>query len=272
MIGLKSLPENYQAWNERWGAPYGRPESRELSIRQRFASDDPASLGPFAFQVCNHTRVFEYPWAYFVAGLEPGMRVLEVGGGLSGLQYALAQEGLDVINIDPEAKVTERTWSGFPTAAVPLNLDNHEQLNKVFGTSVRLVPEKVQESGLPAESFDRAFCLSVIEHVSQDEAKAMIAAVRELLKPGGLLVLTIDLFLDVKPFGVLDTNVWGTNIDVSALVTDSGLEMIAGDPTELHGFPEFDFDKVVERMPEYFMGYFSALSQALVLRKPTSAG
>jgi SAM-dependent methyltransferase len=257
-------------WNERWGAPYGHVSARELSIKQRFASDDPGAFGPFAFQVCNHTRVFEYPWAYFAAELKPGMQTLDVGGGLGGLQYALAQEGVDVTNVDPEAKVTERTWSGFPSAAVPLTLDNHEQLNKVFGTAVRLVPEKVQESGLEPGTFDRAFCLSVIEHVSQDEARDMVAAVRNLLKPGGLLLLTIDLFLDVKPFGVLDTNVWGTNIDVHALVRESGMEMVEGDPTELHGFPEFDFDKVVARMPEYFMGYFSALSQALVLRKPVA--
>lgn len=270
MIGLKSLPQEYLDWNERWGAPYGRAEARELSIRQRFVSDDPGAFGPFAFQVCNHTRVFEYPWAYFTAEMKPGMRVLDVGGGLGGLQYVLAQEDLDVVNVDPEAKVTERTWSGFPSAAVPLNPENHAQLNKVFGTSVTLVPEKVQEAGLEAASFDRAFCLSVIEHVSQDEAKAMVRSVRDLLKPGGLLLLTIDLFLDVKPFGVLDTNVWGTNIDVRALVDASGMELVGGDPAELHGFPEFDLDKVVARMPEYFMGYFSALSQALVLRKPVA--
>ncbi|WP_433254729.1 SAM-dependent methyltransferase [Streptosporangium sp. CA-135522] len=272
MIGRRVLPEEQREWNERWGVPYGHL-TQELSIRQRLEDPDPARFGPFAYQRNNHTRLFEYPWAYFTAETKPGMRVLDVGGGLGGLQFVLSSEGCEVVNVDPEAREVEswadkRGWTGFPSVGVPLTEQNHKRLNEAFGTSSRLVTQRIQEADLPAGSFDRAFCLSVIEHVGQQEAREMLQAIHTLLAPGGLCLLTIDLFLDVKPFGVLDKNVWGTNVDVYELVSDLGFEVVAGDPRELLGFPEFDLDRVVGLLPELLMGYFSALSQAVALRKP----
>ena len=91
-----------------------------------------------------------------------------------------------------------------------------------------------------------------------------------MLRPGGRAVLTVDLFLDLKPFGVLDRNNWGINHNVAELVKNSGLTMIHGDPRELLGFPEFDYDRVVSLIPELHVGnFYPTVPQTLVLEKQT---
>ena len=72
---------------------------------------------------------FEYPWAYETLAPARGLSVLEVGGSLSGFQFALSRIGCDVVNIDP-ARETEAHW--------PLNPRTFSLLNRRFGTSVTL--------------------------------------------------------------------------------------------------------------------------------------
>jgi hypothetical protein len=266
MIGRKRLPQSHQDWNRRWNAPFGDAPT-ELSVTQRLAEPDREKFGPFAFQWNSTTRILEYPWAYHAAELEPGMRVLEVGGGLSGLQYVLDMEGCEVTNVDPSAAADDETWRAmpFPGYAWTLTPANHASLNQAFGTGVRLVADRLQDADLPVGGFDRVLCLSVLEHLDAAEGRSLLRRIGELLAPEGRCVLTIDLFLDLRPFGVRDRNVWGTNVDVSHLV--EGFELAEGDRRELYGFPEFDLDHVVARLPELFVGNYPALSQTLVLRK-----
>ncbi|MDQ7803497.1 class I SAM-dependent methyltransferase [Amycolatopsis sp. A133] len=269
MIGRQNLPEEYLTWNKVWSAPFGTHAVRELSMRERLAHPDPASLGMFAFQHPSLTRRFEYPWAFHTAAPAPGMRVVEIGGGLAGFQFVLADAGCEVTTVDPAAAEGPDQWSGSTyQVSWALTPESHQKLNTVFGTGVRLLAERLQDCALPDGTFDRIFCLSVLEHVPPAEARGMLERSAALLKPGGLLILTVDLFLDVIPFGVLKSNSWGTNLDVHELVTGLGLDLVAGDPRELLGFPEFDFDRVVRLIPELMMGTYPVLSQALALRKP----
>jgi hypothetical protein len=89
-----------------------------------------------------------------------------------------------------------------------------------------------------------------------------------LLRPGGRAVLTVDLFLDLPPFGVLERNTWGVNHDVAQLVKSSGLTLAEGDPRELLGCPEFDRERVVRLIPELFVSpAYPVMTQTLVLEK-----
>jgi len=274
VIGRKQLPAEFEAWNEQWGAPFGYAGNRSYKAGRgpyssiRKALKDPANpeFGPFGFQNNSYTRIYEYPWAFLTAKLEPGMRVLDVGGGISGFQYVAAKEGCEVVNVDPTARPDYNSWSdpGF----VDLTPAQHDALNKVFDTNVRLVADRLQDTDLEKGSFDRIFCLSVLEHVDPDEADAVLAAAAKLLKPGGQAVLTVDLFLDLKPFGVLDRNQWGINHNVANLVKNSGLELVHGDPRELLGFPEFDLDRVVSLIPELLLSQaYPVMTQTLVLQR-----
>jgi 2-polyprenyl-3-methyl-5-hydroxy-6-metoxy-1,4-benzoquinol methylase len=266
MIGRLPLPVEYLEWNERWGAPFGLPAAQHVSLRQRMV-EPRKEYGPFAYQIFSGTRTFEYPWAYYAAGTTPGMRVLEAGGGLSGLQFVFATEGCDVVNVDPYID----TDNGFATSmqAWSNTPESHQRLNDAFGTDVTLIRKRLQDAELAEGSFHRVLCLSVLEHLEPAEARDMVEHAVRLLAPGGLLVATIDLFFDLEPFGVLKRNSYGTNIDVAKLVDDLGVDLVHGDPRELYGFDCFDRERIVADVDElFFSPNYPVVTQTLILRKP----
>jgi 2-polyprenyl-3-methyl-5-hydroxy-6-metoxy-1,4-benzoquinol methylase len=269
MIGRKKLPQEYLDWNRTWGAPDGYPEVRAMPLSVRLKSADRQRMGPFAFQRQSRTRVFEYPWAYFTARPESGMRVLDVGGGLAGFQFVLNMEGCQVTNADPLALDDDNQWTSEDTAHLSLLMTeaNHELVNSTFGTKVKLVTKKLQHCDFEDGSFDRIFCLSVLEHLHATEARTVAEHMARVLAPGGTLLLTVDLFFDVQPLGSLTRNVWGGNLDIAALIDGLGLEMVVGEPRELLGFDEFDLDHVIKQFPELLTGQYPVVSQALALRK-----
>jgi SAM-dependent methyltransferase len=264
VIGRRALPDEFADFNVRWGVPYGLPAATGVGLGRRHISPRP-EFGPFAFQSHSGTRVFEYPWVFFAAQTAPGCRVLDVGGCVGGMQFVFALEGCRVVNVDP----FEEHSGGWPTTPWPVGQDLHDRLNETFGTDVELVPKRLQDAGLAEDSFDRVVCVSVIEHLDQTDAEDLAAFAGQLLVPGGLLVTTVDLFLDVKPFGVLSRNGFGTNLDVAAIVAASGLELVVGERRELFGFPEFDQDRLVAQLDELLVSpTYPVVSQALVLRRP----
>jgi SAM-dependent methyltransferase len=273
MIGRRDLPAEYLAWNDKYGAPFGYAGNRRYQAGQnpytqlRAALADPRGHdhGPFGFQLASYTRVYEYPWAYLSAGVQPGMSVIDIGGGTAGLQYVAAMDGARVTNIEAAARPGTNQWADEDFTA------RHALLNETFGTDVRLVASRVQDADLPAASFDRIFCLSVLEHVDAAEANEMMASAARLLRPGGLLLATVDLFLDLRPFGVLSHNRWGVNHDVAALIAHSGLGLDYGDRRELLGTAEFDRDRIVALLPELLISeMYPVMTQALILRKPAA--
>ena len=259
MLARRVLPASYLEWNQRWSAPHGSAWTRRLG-RRWWTSPIAASLvGPFAFQANNDTRRVEYPWAYDALALVPGLNVLEVGGGLSGFQFALSRCGCRVTNVDP-ADETAVHW--------PLDRRTLGLLNRRFGTSVMLKQCFVQEAGLTADAFDRAVSISVIEHIRREDIVVVLDHVRRALKPGGRFVLTIDLFLDLVPFTSETQNKFGTNISVEWLVRESGLALVHGEPRELYGFPDFEPDEILAQKDRYYVGQgWPTMVQTLVLAK-----
>ncbi|GAB2953732.1 class I SAM-dependent methyltransferase [Nonomuraea fastidiosa] len=255
MIGRSPLPQEYLEWNRTWGAPYGRGRSALVSLRERLRAPDAEAYGPFAFQPERGLKTFQYPWAYFTAAPRPGMRAMLSGAGLGGLQFVLAMEGLDVVNVDP-------------TVTGPA-VEAHARLNEAFGTDVRLINDLRETGELPEGSFERVFLLSALDHLDRDTGRAVLSYAAGLLAPGGLCLLTSDLLLHLRPFGVLDGGEAERNIDLYELTKDVGLEMSHGDPRELNGFPEYDPAHVVQALPELYVGpYYPSVSQNLVLHRP----
>jgi SAM-dependent methyltransferase len=188
------------------------------------------------------------------------MNVVEVGGGLSGFQFVLCQTGCQVINVDPGIDGVAPGWA--------CDHASMRRLNRAFGTSVELRRCTMGNAGLEPDSFDRAFSLSVLEHLPEAEAAEVLRGVHDCLKPGGLFVLTIDLFLDLKPFTALTCNRYGTNVDVSSLLRFAPFDRILGRPEELYGFPEFDAQRVLEQVDTLVVGRrHPVLVQCLILQK-----
>lgn len=260
MIGRRVLPTSYQAWSTRWGAPFGFAQHDSVPIGDRLDDPDPARFGVFGFQANNSTRVVEYPWAYHAGQTSSGMRVLEVGAGLSGLQFVLSLEGCAVVNVDPGTE-PYHAWDGSPEV--------HARLNRAFGTDVSLALVRAEDFDTVDASFDRIYCISVIEHLEHDEALATMARFGRLLKPDGLCVMTVDLCLDIHPFTKVEANSIGVNKDIAELVAASGLDLVSGYRDELFGFPEFDPATVRALIPDLLVGRFHipVVAQMFVLRK-----
>lgn len=216
-------------------------------------------FGPFAYQANSATRAFEYPWIYQQVGAKPGMKIIDLGAGASGLQFVMADSGAEVTTVDPLINPDdELDW-------VFTDVEYHK-LNRAFGNKVRFIREFLENAKLPADSFDRVVACSVIEHIPQEPAVSLMREVGRVLKPGGRFVATIDLFLDTVPFTDKPRNMWGTNVSVRALIEASGLKIVVGNKAELFGYPEFD-PATIKRNRDRYLVVNDVLTQCVVLEK-----
>jgi SAM-dependent methyltransferase len=261
MIASRELPPSYRSFNATWNAPLGRNGrmarllgTSRAGIRHR---------GPFAWQPNNTTRAFEFPWAYeHVMALGRGLTVLEIGGGMSGLQFVLGHEGQRVINVDPGLSARGRGWE--------VSSDFHRRLQRVFDAPVDLREATIGAAGVPDGSVDVLLSVSTIEHFTPDDLAELAEHARRVLRPGGHAVLTIDLFLDLAPFTDRERNEWGTNIDIRALLERAGLELVEGEPAELCGFDAFEPQAIQSRLMGLLTGTFASLVQCVVARAPAA--
>ena len=103
-----------------------------------------------------------------------GRCVLEVGAGTGVMtQYLATRERLVATDVDPQyVDLLRRTFAGQPNVEVhPLDL------------------ARAGDDGFAPGSFDTVVCANVLEHVADD--RAALRALRELLRPGGRVVLII---------------------------------------------------------------------------------
>ena len=216
------------------------------------------SRGPFAWQSNNSIRISEYPWAYHAIRRQGShLRVLEVGGGLSGLQFVLAAEGDSVVNVDPGQ--SDHGWK--------YEADLHRRLCGALKAPVQLFDKKIDSLEAPPHSFDVVLSVSALEHFPDADLAILAGAMRRLLKPDGIVVMTIDLFLDLKPFSEREENEWGRNLDVRQFLNMAGLTLHDGNPAELLGFPEFNPVQIMGGLGTYLIGEgYPALSQCAVAR------
>ena len=271
MIAQKVYPKKYDRWNRQSSAPFGRLKWKtsywkfisqwiRLQIPYRYRA---AILGPFSIQPNSTTRRFEYPWCFYEAGIQPGDHVLEIGGGLAGFQFVLNRNGCSVVNVDPGLDASGVGW-----------FCDHEtmaRLNKTFGTSVRLENTTIDKADLKSASFDTAFAISVLEHLTPRDLRDVMTHVYRALKPSGRFIITLDLFLDLKPFTQKSANKFGTNINASDLIGLAPFVVEKGNRDELLGFPGFSVERVSENLDNYLIGEgYPVLIQCLVLRKSST--
>ena len=185
---------------------------------------------------------------------------MEIGGGLSGVQFVLDKLGHEVINIDPGMSARGKGWA--------INEAKIRRLNQRFGTNVQLKNCFVEEANIQDDSIDCVLSVSTIEHIPKDDIQTILNNVHRMLKPGGRFILTVDLFLDVIPFTDEATNKFGENIDLKWLVSQSDLKLVHGTREELYGFEEFDSEKILKKQSEFLVANrYPVMAQTLVLEK-----
>ncbi len=285
MLARRDLPQEYRDWNRKWGATSNQRAALVRSLATISSSTSATRhnplltrvRGPFAFQQNSSTRLYEYPWVHHLLSQEGQQsRVLEIGGALSGLQFILAKEGHEVHNVDPFVDYgTGRYFSQPGTGSVRVDpadpadpVVRHAALNRAFATDVLLHRSALPEAELTG-TFSAAYCVSTIEHLSPADIEATLVTLKQLMAPGGLVVLTVDLFLNLTPFCSRTTNEWGSNVSVARLDELLGYTMVAGDPRELYGYPAFSADDIQARLDEFAIGVaYPQMAQLVAFRAP----
>ena len=122
------------------------------------------------------SRSFEWPWALLNGELDKDIVCLDAAGGHGVFQQALAKRCKRVVNVDK----------------------NEESLRAAATLAMQLKQTRIEMRvgnllSIPTEDkyFDRVFCLSVVEHIAN--WRDVISELIRVLKPGGLLLLTMDV-------------------------------------------------------------------------------
>jgi SAM-dependent methyltransferase len=171
------------------------------------------------------SRAWEYPWAVIEAGLAPAargtdghdapaparaarLRLLDVGGGGSPFGPWLAARGYEVHVADPSLD-QGRDFARDPSRSAWRNARSVAKrtafrmlgIRSLWGLPgdardggrARYHAFGAQALGFPDAHFDRVFCLSVIEHIPHDLWPACVREFERVLRPGGRLVITMDM-------------------------------------------------------------------------------
>jgi predicted SAM-dependent methyltransferase len=133
---------------------------------------------------------------------------------------------------------------------------------------VTLKNTTIGKASLPDRHYDLFVSISVLEHLPEAELREVMEHAYRCLKPGGLFVITLDLFLNLRPFCRRETNELGKNQDVRWMVEMSRMKLIHGDRAQLYGDPEFSAEAILANLEKYFIGsVYPALTQCIVLQK-----
>jgi SAM-dependent methyltransferase len=114
--------------------------------------------------------------AFAVAGIAPGMRVLDVGSGRGEIVAHCARLGAHAYGIDYAAAANE--------LAMQLLDQNHPTgaLTGIAQADAKLVP-------FPAGSFDRVLMFDIVEHLYPWELQYAYREVRRVLRDDGLVII-----------------------------------------------------------------------------------
>lgn len=174
-----------------------------------------------------HTsRDWEYPWAILNSEVKQGDRVLDCGCGGSPLLPFLALHGCDCYGIDPNIFMNRSLINHYNQSIKniikrynTLKSENAGKItiikqvlsriarsirrpnnlwgfkndpNKKLGTTIKYSTDSLEKINYPDGFFDKVYCISVIEHLSEPAAIRGTTEMARVLKKGGLLIITMD--------------------------------------------------------------------------------
>jgi len=139
------------------------------------------------------SRRWEYPWAIQNGGLGRGLTVLDAGCGGSPLLPYLAQQWQDGLCLKGVDKGVERVLNWKGRLLHRIGYRPVEGYCSRLNRRIEVLQESLDAMSFRAGFFDRIFCISVLEHIPQDRQPGSLRELGRVLKPGGLLLVTMDL-------------------------------------------------------------------------------
>ena len=177
-------------WETIWLALKGRIFNRQTKSRSAEVAQEHYDLGNDIYEAMLDRRM-QYTCGYWKDAttldqaqenklglicrkiqLEPGMTVLDLGGGFGGLAHFMASEhGCRVVsyNISAEQVAYGREWCR--------------------GLPVRFEQKDYREAAREAETFDRVVSIGLCEHIGLKNYPAFLELAHRKLKPRGLFLL-----------------------------------------------------------------------------------
>ena len=128
-------------------------------------------------------RMWEYPYAILSAELKPGIRCADIGCGMTPFTVFLKEIAkCEVVGIDSHIFDVGISYKGHGVS--------REFVRK---TGLQIVQCGGEAIPFSSNTFDRVFCLSVVEHLSPDVARRGFREMARILKPGGRAIITADV-------------------------------------------------------------------------------
>lgn len=231
------------------------------------------------------SRLWEFPFAIIAAELQPEMKVADVGCGNTPFTAYLSEVAgcKNVTGYDPDYIVNDSKESHSHFGAKKSYIEK---------LGIQFHQEGITKMTAPDDYFDRIFCISVLEHIDDIEIKQRgISEMVRILKPGGRLILTFDLGINMPLNNILDIIQWsglipannidmrfpknrfvnygnGQNVDVFGLVLEKNAQKIYIDHTKTKEIPLYKaYEKYKSVAQMYAVKYGSVLAARDLQRK-----
>jgi SAM-dependent methyltransferase len=200
----EALSEEYMTLNRtlsQLASDYELPDHSDLN-QARY----PWAVPLFGKPAIYGSRLWEYPYAIISSDIEKGMKCADIGCGMTPFPIYLKEiSGCQVVGIDSEIFPTGTRYKAFGVS-----------LEFVERTGLKIVPSGLDAIPLKSNSFDRVFCLSVIEHLDPETTERGLHEMARIVKPGGRVTITVDVNMMSDLTRPLD------------LIWESGLQTVGG--------------------------------------------
>jgi SAM-dependent methyltransferase len=184
-------------------------DHREINL-QRFSNWFPSIECKRSFY---GSRFWEYPFAILAADLHNGLRCADIGCGSTPFTpYLCEVVGKEnVTGFDPDYVSEDEEHRHLSFGARKSHIEK-------FGFDFK--QNDFIKLDAADNSFDRVFCISVLEHVEDSRIKQQgLQEMARILKPGGKLIITFDTGLDLILNPPLQI------VELSGLIPDSGIDL-----------------------------------------------